>query len=138
MSFGGTTPPTVRHLLLCQHIGYDLDKRTYSLDDLITALEPGGQYPFVVDELWVFIQAFGDPGQYDLWFSLVRVDEEGDGVDEETMFGPWVLIIHADVYIESRGWKLLNIPFPAPGLYEVQVHCGPDILAREQLLLVEV
>jgi len=137
MSFGGTTPPVIRHLLLCRHIGYDLDNRTYSLHDLLTALDLGGQYPLVIDELSVFIQAFGDPGQYDLWFGLVPVDEQGDDIGDETMFGPWVLIVHADVYIESRGWKLLKPPFAAPGLYEVRVHCGPDILAREQLLLVE-
>lgn len=137
MSFGGTTPPVVRHLLLCQHIGYDLDTRTYSLHNPVAALEPGEAYPLVFAELWVFIQAFGDPGHYDLWFGLVPVDDDGNDVADETMFEPCVLIVHADVYAESRGWKLQSLPFPAPGWYEVRVHCGPDILAREQLLLVE-
>jgi hypothetical protein len=95
------------------------------------------QYPLAFDELWVFIQVFGDPGQYELWFGLVAVDEDGNDLGDETIFGPCVLIVHEDVYTESRAWRLLKLPFAAPGLYELRLHCGADVLAREQLLLAE-
>lgn len=136
MSFVESTPPVVRHLLLCEHISYDPEARAYSLHNPITALE-SDDFPIVFDDLWVFIQAFGDPGRYDVWFGLVPIDEDGDEVGDETMFEPCVLIIHEGVYVESRGWKLHKPPFPNPGLYEIRAHCGPDILAREQLLLAE-
>jgi hypothetical protein len=136
MSFGGSQP-LIRHLLLCQHITYDIDNRAYSLHAPITTIEPGGPYLLLCDELWVFVQAFGDPGRYDLWFALVPLDENGDDLGEETMFGPWVLIVHDDVYIESRGWRLLKLPFGGPGLCEVRVYSESEVLAREQLLLAE-
>lgn len=141
MSFGETTPPVVRHLLLCQHIAYDLDNTAapYSLRGLVTALVPesGDRYPLLLPELWVFFQASGDSGDYQIWIDLVPVDEDGEAIGEATTYGPCILIMHEEVYIESRGWKLLNLPFPAPGLYEVRLWCGSDAIAREQLSLVE-
>jgi hypothetical protein len=141
MSFGGTAPPVIRHLLLCQHIGYDTNNPAapYSLHGLVTALqpEPGDQYPLLLPELWVFFQASGDSGDCQLWIDLVPVDQDGADAGEETTYGPCILIIHEGVHIESRGWKLLNLPFAAPGLYEVRLWCGSDMIAREQLLLTE-
>ena len=141
MSSGGTTPPVVRHLLLCQHIGYDTQNPTapYSLQGLVTALEPvpGDRYPLLLDELWVFFQSSGDPGEFQIWIDLVPVDEDGEDAGEETTYGPCILIIHEGVFVESRGWKLLNLPFTAPSLYEVRLWCGSDVIAREQLLLTE-
>ena len=141
MSFGGTTPPVVRNLLLCQHIEYDADNLAapYSLRGLVTALEPeaGDQFPLLLPELWVFFQASGDPGDYQIWIHLVPVDEDGEDSGDETTYGPCILIVHEDVYIESRGWRILNLPFTAPGLYEVRLLCGVDVIAREQLLVRE-
>lgn len=64
------------------------------------------------------------------------VDEDGGDIGEESTYGPCILIIHEGVYVESRGWKLLNLPFEAPGLHEVRLWCGSDVIAREQLLLM--
>ena len=99
--------------------------------------EPGDQYPLLLPELWVFFQASGDPGDYQIWIDLVPVDEDGADIGEESTYGPCILIIHEGVYVESRGWKLRNLPFGAPGLYELRLWCGSDLIAREQLLLVE-
>jgi hypothetical protein len=85
----------------------------------------------------VFFQASGDPGDYQIWIDLVPVDEDGEDIGEETTYGPCTLIIHEDVFIESRGWKLLNLPFAAPGLFEVRLWWESDLLARERLLLRE-
>lgn len=141
MSVGGTSPPVVRHLLLCQHIEYDFGNpmAPYSLQGVVTSLgpEPGDGYPLLVDILWVFAQGTGDPGKYEVWIDLVPVDEDGNNTGEATPFGPLIWIISEGAYVESRGWAIRFIPFPAPGLFEVRLRCGPDILAREQLLLVE-
>lgn len=141
MSAGGTSPPVIRHLLLCQHIGYDASNpmAPYSLHGLLAALEPepGDSYPLILPELWVFFHASGDPGDYQLWIDLVPVDEDGADAGDESTYGPYVFLLHDDVFVESRGWKLLNLPFGAPGLYEVRLWCGADVLARETLLLVE-
>lgn len=141
MSSDGHSPPVVRHLLLCQHIEYDANNpaAAYSLRGLVTALvpEPGDSFPLLLPELWVFFQSFGDPGGYQLWIDLVPVDEDGEPRGEETTWGPHILLIHEGVYVESRGWKLLNLPFAAPGEYEVRLWCGADLIAREQLLVAE-
>jgi hypothetical protein len=141
MSFGGTSPPVVRHFLLCQHVEYDFDNPTapYSLQGVVTSLgpEPGNGYPFLVDVLWVFAQGAGDPGEYDVWVDLVPLDDDGDDADEPTPFGPLRWIIHEDVYVESRAWVIRFVPFRSAGLYLVRLRCGPDILAEEELLLEE-
>jgi hypothetical protein len=131
----------VRHLLLCQDVVYEFDNPAapYSLQGVVTALgpEPGVGYPLRQDLLWVFAQASGDPGEYELWIDLVPLDDDGDDAGEGTSFGPWVLIVHEGVYVESRAWRLRNIPFAGPRVYEFRLRCGSDILTREQLLLAE-
>jgi hypothetical protein len=140
MSFGGT-PPVVRHLLLCQHIGYDTGnpEAPYSLHGLVSQLAPEAddEFPLMLPELFVFFQAFGDAGDYQIWIDLIPVDENGDPVGEEVTYGPCVLVIRETSGLESRGWRLLNLPFAAAGLYEVWLWCGPDVIAREQLLVRE-
>ena len=141
MSFGGTTPPVIRHLLVCQDIVYDFANplAPYSLRGIITVLGPesGESYPLLCDLLWMFTQGSGDPGEYEIWIDLVPVDEEGNATADETTFGPWLWIIPEGVYIESRAWRLRNLPFQQPGLYEFRLRCGLEILAREELLVME-
>ena len=84
-----------------------------------------------------FFQAFGDPGDYQIWFDLVPVNEDGEAIGEETTYGPYILIIHEDSYVEHRGWKLLHLPFAASGRYEMWLWYASDVLAREQFLVRE-
>jgi hypothetical protein len=139
MSFGETTPPVIRHLLLCHHIDYDANTPTapFSLHGLVSQLmaEPGDQFPLLMPELWLFLRAFGDPGEYQIWVDLVPVDAEGEPTGEETTWGPCILNIHENTYIENRGWRLSNLPFKAPGRYEVWLWCESDVIAREQFLV---
>jgi hypothetical protein len=141
MSFGGTTPPVVRHLLLCQEVEYDFNNpgAPYSLRNILNVLgpEPGESYPIIYDLIWMFIQGSGDPGQYEIWIDLAPIDELGDTVGDETVFGPWLWILQEGEYVECGAWKLRNLPFLGPGLYEIKLRCGPDVLAREEVLLVE-
>jgi hypothetical protein len=140
MSTGGTTPPVVRHLLLCQYIVWDKDNPAapYTLQGVVTALswEPPGDG--LLESLWVFAKASGDPGEYEVWLDLVPLDDAGEDAGEGTTFGPLVWSIPEGVYAHSRAWVLRNIPFPTPGVYEFRLRCGPDVLAREQILLLEV
>src|SRR5579872_834767 len=135
MSFGGTTPPVIRHLLLCQDVAYDFGNPSapYSLKNIISHLgpEPGESYPLLYDPMWIFIQGTGDTGEYTIWIELVPIDEDGNAIDEEIMFGPWLWILHEGRYVECGAWRLRNIPFSAPGLYEVRLRCGSEVLARE-------
>jgi hypothetical protein len=141
MSFGGTTPPVIRHLLLCQNVEYDFGNASapYSLRGIITVLGPESNesYPLLFDMVWVFVQGSSDPGEYEIWVDPVPVDEEGDATGVETTFGPWVWIFHENVYVESRAWRFQNLPFLGPGLYEFRLRCGPDVLARTDLVLGE-
>lgn len=141
MSFAGS-PPVVRHFLVCQRVRYDLDspEAPYSLLGLLTAIgpEPGTGYPLLHTELWLFAQFQGDAGEDDVWIELVAVDDEGEATAEETTFGPWRLRMPTEGVVESRAFRLLNVPFATPGVYEFRLRCGPDVLAREPLLLLEV
>ena len=141
MSTAGGTPPVVRHLVLCKHVEYDFDDPSapYSLRNIITALYPanGRSYPLAQESLWVYAQASGDPGDYEIWLDLIPLDEEGDDAADGITFGPWVLRVHDGVFVESRAWVLRNVPFPIAGLYEFRLRHGPEVLASEQLLLVE-
>jgi hypothetical protein len=99
--------------------------------------EPASGYPLSQPILWLFAQFQGNVGNYEVWADLVRVDDETDEETEVATFGPWVLIVHPDAYAESRGWRLRKVPFPEPGVYEIRIRCGTDLLAIERILLTE-
>jgi hypothetical protein len=107
MSFGETSPPVVRHLLVCRRVTFDLSApgAAYSLHGLITQLqlEAGAEFPIAVPELWAFLQVFGDAGEYEIWIELVAVDGEGEAVGEATSDGPFVLRVPDEAWlVESR------------------------------------
>jgi hypothetical protein len=125
---------------VCQNVTYDAGNpgAPYSLQGVVTVIgwEPPGDG--LLDLLWVFAQGSGDPGEYEVWLELVSLDDEGEDAGEETSFGPLTWVMPEGVFAHSRAWILRNIPFPNPGVYEFRLRCGPDILAREQILLLEV
>ncbi len=144
MSSGGfqeTTPPVVRCLLVCDHIRYDSNapNAAYTLENVLAELIPaeGSAFPLELPEAWLFFQAQGDAGTYDLMLDLVRLDDEGEDADEATTWGPMTLLISEGAWIESRGWALAHLPPDAPGEYELRLWCGRDLLARTSFLVRE-
>jgi|GEM_PF-5567059 len=139
MSFGETSPPVVRHLLVCRRISYDLNApgAAYTLHALITQLqlEAGAEFPVVVPELWAFLQVFGEVGEYEIWIELAAVDGEGEVLGEATSYGPLVLRVPDGVWVVNRAYRLANARLLRFGLHEVRVWCGADLLAREEFVV---
>src|SRR5262249_44424654 len=117
----------------------DHPRAPYSTHGVLTVLGPetGAGYPLAYPVVWLFAQFQGDAGEYEIWVDLFRT---GDATGEEfevATYGPWGLTLRPDAFVETRGWKLRNVPFSEPGLYEFRVRCGADVLATEGLLLAE-
>lgn len=137
MSFAESSLPLMRHLLACEQVSFNAENplAPYSVHGVLTVLQPesGRGYPMTYPVIWLFAQFHGDPGDYEVWVDFVRIDEETEDDSEVATYGPWLLIIHADLFVESRGWRLLNVPFSEPGSYEFRIRCGADVLAAERL-----
>jgi hypothetical protein len=134
-------PVVVHHLLFCLEASYDLDDPVtpYSLHNLAFVLPAptGTGYPGVAAELWVFARVEGE-GDCDLWVEVFRTDAAEDGeVELVAAYGPFRIPFGADLTAVSRAWKLLGVPFPAPGWYEFRLTQVGEVLATEFIYLLE-
>lgn len=80
MSDGGQTELHARHLLLCQQVLYDpfAAGTAFSPRGLLVSLQPGDDIgdPLAAEEIAVFAQVFGDPGDYRLGPDLLVPPEQ--------------------------------------------------------------
>jgi hypothetical protein len=141
VSFAESSAPVVRHLIACERVAYDADNPVapYSIHGVLSVLGPelASGYPLSQPAVWLFAEFQGNVGHYQVWVDLVRVDDESGDEAEVATYGPWVLLVRPELYAESRGWCLRKVPFPEPGVYEIRVRCGADLLAVERILLTE-
>ena len=123
-------PPAVfcRHLLVCRTLWYDAANPDdgYSLARIVVNVQPpaGSDERFVEPRLFAYVQLFGTVGEYDARMKLVEVttDEDGNDVDRELIeWGPWLTPVTGLDLVETHAYKLFNVPFDGPGLYEFQL-----------------
>jgi len=134
-----------RHLLLCRTIWFtgDLDDG-FSLGRLVVHLRPQEhRFPFICEtRLFLFCQLYGDPGEYTARIELIPITmgEDGEQVEgEHTPFGPWLIPLYGQEFVESFAFPLYKLPFGSPGIYEFRLVFDelPDWWAAERVEVKE-
>jgi hypothetical protein len=75
--------------------------------------------------VFLYTEFFGDAGEYEVWFDLIRfvMDRDGEIVDEieDTCYGPYSMTMPSGVFVQGRSYPLRVLPFQAPGLHEFRL-----------------
>lgn len=133
--------PIANHFLLCLHAEYDsADPVTpYSLFNLVFRLRPppGQDYPFALDELWLFGDFEAD-GFREFWVDVIR---DADAAAE--VWEPELLATYPALALQfgigparrSGAWRVRGVPFPTPGPYTFRLYCEGRTLAEESVQL---
>lgn len=133
-----------RHLILCRTIWYDAGNpdEGYSLGRVIVHIRPpeGHGFGYLEPRLFLYVQLFGDPGEYTVRVRLARIetteDSDVEGNEGEMPeWGPWDVAVTGDSYVESFGIPLVRVPFDGPGVYEFQLWADGfgEPVARERV-----
>jgi len=135
-----------RHLLLCREVGFDPSQpySPYILRGSLSLFYPVGDFPVVWHEpVYLYVEFFGDAGEFEIWFDLVRYvfGEDGEIADEvdEGCYGPFELRLPPATFVQGRSYPLKKLPLPAPEVYEVQLRIAGkyDVLASTRFLVEE-
>ena len=135
-----------RHLLLCRDVAFDpaFPDSPYTARGFLSVFRLSGDVPAVWhDPVYLYVEFFGDPGVYEIWFDLVRFvfDESGDIADEidEGCYGPFDLRLPPAMFIQGRSYPLKKLPLTGPGVYEFQLRvAGKSEVLLSTRFLVEV
>lgn len=127
---GGEEPDIgARCLIICREVLFDAGRpdTPYSLNGLLTEIRPRGHFPLVLGfPVSLFVEYFGQAGEYEVWIDLVRLtydDDSGVVLDavEEASYGPFVLNLLPDLFVQSRWYYLRKVPITEPGLHEFRL-----------------
>ena len=117
-----------RLLVLCREVRFDgaTADSPYSLHGLLSVLRPDGEFPLVWHEpVYLYAEYFGDAGDYEVWFDLIRfvTDDTGEIADEidEGCYGPFLVTLVPNAFINGRSYFLLKLPLQAAGVHEFQL-----------------
>lgn len=120
--------------MLCREVGFDLafSYSPYILRGPLSLFRPTGPFPLVWHEpAYLCAEFFGDAGEYEVWFDLVRfvVNDDGEVVDEvdETCYGPFAMTMPAGVFVQGRSYPLRVLPFQAPRTSRVPIAGGRGV-----------
>lgn len=117
-----------RNLIICREArreGTDPDA-PYTLYGVRSEFRPRYELPTSwAEPVWVYVEYFGEPGDYEVWFDLVRF-EPGDPDDEaeeieETSYGPYVLRLVGGPFVQGRSYCLRRLPLKATGVHELRL-----------------
>ena len=117
-----------RLLVLCREVRFDAGRgdSPYSLNGLLAVFKAGSDFPVVWHEpVYLYAEYFGAGGDYEVWFDLFRfaTDEDGEILDEieEAGYGPFVLTLAPDAFVNRRSYYLGKLPFQAAGVHEFRL-----------------
>jgi hypothetical protein len=128
--------PVVRHLIACEDIQRGGSAERFTLVQVISRIRSFGPEPFplLYPELCVLAICTGCRGQGRVQIRIT--DEETDGVCHRTPL--WSATFGNDpLRIIGFPFRIHNIEFPAPGVYQVQLWYNGLIIAQESLTLSE-
>ncbi|MDB5309738.1 MAG: hypothetical protein JWO38_3940 [Gemmataceae bacterium] len=122
--------PVVRRVIVCAKVEVDRAEPgyPYTLRRVLNTIRhsTGQEFPFTYPELWVFAQYVDGAGSHQILLDLVRVDVADETVIRQYRMPP-VHMIAGRFFVLSRGYKISDVPFPEPGVYEFRVRCGVNI-----------
>ena len=113
----------------------------FSLRGLYVSIQPLDDigYPFAFEQIAVFAQLFGDPGEYRVWVEAYLLDENHDNGERVLKQGPVSVRVRPGRFLEGIDIRLREVAFPRPGLYEFVLRRDgfDEALITERLLLKE-
>jgi hypothetical protein len=121
--------PLVRRVIVCRKVEVDSAQlgTPYTVKKVLTAIRPpvGGSYPIREDELWLFVQYTDGQGRHEVKLELVRQHLESEEA-VLTIDLPPIHMTRGRFFVLNRGYRLTNVAFPAPGVYEFRIRCGEN------------
>jgi len=132
--------PLVRRVVVCRKVEADSAQlgAPYTVRKVLTAIRPadGGPYPVREEELWLFVQYTDGQGSHPVKFELVRQHLDSEEV-LLTVDLPPIHLTRGRFFVLNRGYRFVNLAFPAPGIYEFRIRCGVNA-GTDDLRLEEV
>ena len=126
--------PLVRRVIVCRKVEVDSAQpgAPYTVKKVLTASRPvaGSSYPIREDELWLFAQYSDGHASHPVKLEIVRQDLERETVVLSADLPP-IHMTRGRFFVLNRGYRLANVVFPAPGIYEFRVRCGVNVAADE-------
>ena len=129
-----TIPPVVRHMILCDEVTSDPTTERINLLGLVTSIESRAASPFPLryPQLCAYLQMTNGRGSGVVQLLIRLADSEwlvSGSSPHRVRFPNDPLLVHGMVL------RLLNCPFPQPGLYIVEVRFEGQVIANEPLLV---
>jgi hypothetical protein len=137
MSVGGTTPLVLRRMVLCYGVSSThIPECPVYLFGLVWEIErpPNAPVSFVADGLWLYFEAMGAPGEYELRIEVDRLGDGGQSIGPVSVYS-YTIHLGEGAWFAGRGGKLPNVPLSGSGVHEVRLRYGADVLARDQFLV---
>jgi hypothetical protein len=135
----GRVPPTVRLLFPCEYAERDPQTNNIIVHNplAVAALPPGMTYPIDVEELWVFTQLSEGVGLFHL---SVEMRQVYDGSRAERLVGRSEVVAldfpgASQLNVYDVEFRMVNVPFDEPGLYELRLMSGNDELQGQTAIL---
>jgi hypothetical protein len=123
--------PMIRRVLLCRKVevtNAGLADEEYVTRGILDTVRPssGIPFPFLARGVWMFVQFSDGEGVHPM---KLRVFREDDGALVGDFTLPPVRMTRKRLAVLSRAYKLPEIPFRSPGVYEFRVVCGESVVA---------
>jgi hypothetical protein len=130
--------PVIRHFIACERVERSPNGRHYSLINVIHSIRglPGALFPRIHPELTLFIMMTDSLGSHNFSIQVATWDNEEERSIWETRKATLDM---GDDPLKVHGWsfRLRDIWFDRPGLYELRLICNGEIVAREPIRLRE-
>jgi hypothetical protein len=126
--------PTVKSMILCDDLLLDEQSDKIHLMGVFNTIHPEGDpaFPYRLRKLSVFLQLTDAEGEYEAKIVICKGD-----TDRVISASPVHMIDFLDrLQLKWAHFRLLNCPFPHPGLYWVQFHCEGQVLSEQRLGLL--
>lgn len=128
--------PVVKSVYLCDDVVQDAENRKINLLGIFNSLRPrqGPGYPYHLREFCVFAQMVGGIGE-----APARVEIVSAQRDEVVYAFPTQHVHFADRHtVVSVCFRIRNCPFPAAGVYFVELFCNNSFVDDRALRLLPV
>jgi hypothetical protein len=117
-----------RNLMLCRKIGYDSTqpRSPYTLHNVLTEFHLLSRPTAARREpAWVYVEYFGEAGDYEVWFDVVRFEwnEDGEVADEREVanIGPFLLRLESNKFVQGRSYYLPRLSLAVAGVHELRL-----------------
>jgi hypothetical protein len=122
--------PLVRRVIVCRKVEAAMAPLglPYTVRGVETTIRPpeGEAFPYRERELWLFVQYADGDGSHPVRFELVRQQLESEELVAAFDLPP-IHLTKGRFFVLNRGYRLTDVPFREPGIYEFRIRCGSNL-----------